>query len=224
MTTTDLDTLTDQFAKSNSTMFPTAEKLTYYNIGYGLLYGLIIDEQEDTLEAEPTAITTLANTGNYAVAARLHHVNWVKVNYGDGLIPATYKSYQDLILEYGSVLESTLDGWSASDPIYWYENSEINIRPKPTTSQAGASRLQYSAEVLPSDMTAGQSPAALDANFHYLLAVYAALTWLDEDDPLWDKRYKEWNEGRATMLKTMFPRVRQGEMQAHVFDDDGSEY
>src|SRR3954462_4950327 len=116
MTTTDLDTLTDQLAKSNSTMFPVAEKLTYYNIGYGLLYGMIIDEQEDTNEEEDTK-TTVADQRDYKQKARIHHINWLKINYGDGFIPARYKAEQDLISEYGNDLETVLSQWDKSDPI-----------------------------------------------------------------------------------------------------------
>lgn len=220
MDTTALDTLTDQLAKSNSTMFPIAEKLTYYNIGYGLLYGMIIDEQEENYEAEPSAITTVVSQRNYTVASRLHHVNWVKIDYGDGKIPARWKSQLDLISEYGNDLENVLSQWDKSDPIYWYENTDLNIVPAPTASQAGAGRLTYSAETLPADLTAGQTPT-LPENFHYLLAVYAAMTWLDEDDPLFAKRQKEWTDGVSTMIHTMFPRARQAFLQAHTPDDDG---
>src|ERR1044071_3611542 len=104
MDTTALDTLTDQLAKSNSTMFPIAEKLSYYNIGYGLLYGMIIDEKEDNYEEEDTS-DTIADQSDYGAPSRIHHINWLKINYGDGLIPARYKSEQDLISEYGSDLE-----------------------------------------------------------------------------------------------------------------------
>jgi len=44
MTTTELDTQTDFYAKSNSTMFPIAEKLAYYVEADGILNSLIIDE------------------------------------------------------------------------------------------------------------------------------------------------------------------------------------
>lgn len=222
MTTTQLDTLTDQLAKSNSTMFPVAEKLSYYNIGYGLLYGMIIDEQEDTYEEEDTK-TTVANQSSYKQKSRIHHVNWLKIDYGSGFITATYKSEGDLISEYGDDYEDTLDQWSQSDPIYYYKGKHLFINPAPTASQAGAGRLWVSQELLPPDLTAGDTPDLLE-NFHYLLSVYAALTWLDEDDPLWAKRNKEWNDGVATMLKTMFPRVRQAEMIAHISNDDGSTY
>jgi hypothetical protein len=226
MTTTDLDTYTDHIAKTNSTMFPSAEKLTYYNIAYGLLYSLIVDEQEDTLESEPTPITTVADTGNYAIASRLHHINWAKVDYGTGLIPARKTTQQDLISEYGNELETVLAGWDHSDPIYWLENGEINIRPKPTSAQAGAGRLQYSAEILPSDMTAGQSPSAIPPNYHYLLGEYAALRYHENqgEDTFAVVRKRNFDEGARLMLETMFPVARQSYIQAHIPDEDGSNY
>jgi len=222
MTTSQLDTLTDQLAKSNSTMFPTAEKLTYYNIGYGILYGLIIDEQEDSYEEEDTK-TTIAGQRDYKQKARIHHINWLKINYGDGFIPARYKSEADLINEYGNDLETVLSQWDKSDPIYWYKGKSFFVVPAPTSDQAGADRLKVSQELLPADLTNGDSPD-LPENFHYLLSVYAAMTWLDEDDPLWTKRQKEWTDGTRAMLSTMFPRARQAEIIAHVPDDDGSNY
>src|ERR1700710_1413889 len=100
MTTAELDILTDKFAKTDSTMFPITEKLLYYNIGYGLLNALIINEQEDTQEEEDT-FTTVANQRDYAAPSRIHHINWLKINYGDGFIPARYMSEQEQIKRYG---------------------------------------------------------------------------------------------------------------------------
>jgi hypothetical protein len=222
MDTTALDTLTDQLAKSNPTMFPIAEKLTYYNIGYGILYGMILDEKEDNYEEEDTS-DTIADQSDYGAPSRIHHINWLKINYGDGLIPARYKSEQSLISKYGSDLETTLSQWSQSNPIYYYKGDHFFVYPAPTLAQAGADRLKASFELLPADLVADATPD-LPENFHYLLGVYAAKTWLDEDDPLWVKREKEWNDGSSTMIKTMFPRNRQEEMQAQTPDDDGSNY
>lgn len=226
MTVDQLETYTDYIAKTNSTMFSDAEKLLYFNVAYGLLYGLIIDEQEENYESEPSAITTVANTGNYSVAARLHHVNWVKVNYGDGLIPARYKSQLDLVAEYGNELETVLSQWDKSDPIYWYEGSELNIRPKPTAAQAGASRLQYSAELLPTDLSAGTDIPSLPENFHYLLGEFAAHKYHENngETEAGVLRKKNFDEGARLMIATMFPRARQAEIIAHVPDDDGSDY
>lgn len=229
MTTTDLDTLTDQLAKTNSTMFPIAEKLTYYNIAYGLLYAMVIDAQEGSYELEPTAINTTANTGNYQIALRAHFVNWVKINYGDGFIPARYKSQQDLIAEYGNQLETVLASWSTSDPIYWFEGTgtgtppgEINIIPKPTTAQAGTGRLKYSIDYLPDDLTAGNTPNILQ-NFHYLLAEYAAGRYHENNAETGEAALRKGNfaEGAKLMLETMFPRARQAEIIGHVPDDNG---
>jgi hypothetical protein len=226
MDVTALDTQTDLYAKSNSTMFPLAEKLAYYIEADGILNSLIIDEQEDTNESEPSAITTIANQRNYAVNSRSHHLNWAKIDYGDGFIPARYKSQQDLISEYGNDLEAALSQWDKSDPIYWYESNEINIVPAPSASQAGAGRLKYSTELIPSDLdrSSNTTPTLVPPNFHYLHAAYAAKSWLDEDDPLWKKNDERWNNGVRAMLATMFPRARQAETIAHVPDDDGSDY
>jgi hypothetical protein len=222
MTTTDLDSLTDKLAKSNSDMFSVAEKLLYYNIGYGLLYGMIIDEQEDNYEEEDTK-TTVAGRSDYKQKARIHHVNWVKVDYGSGFVPLRHKSEQELLTDYGNEYEDALDQWNISDPIYYYKGKHLFIYPAPTFAQAGAGRLWVSQELLPADLTAGATPD-LPENFQYLLSVYAALTWLDSDDPLWAKRQKEWNEGTAVMLRTMFPRSRQAEMQAGIPFDTGEDY
>jgi hypothetical protein len=225
MDVTALDTQTDFYAKSNSTMFPLAEKLAYYIEADGILNALIIDEQEDTNEEEDTK-TTVADQRDYKQKARIHHINWLKINYGDGFIPARYKSEQDLISEYGNDLETTLSQWDQSDPIYWYKGSSFFIVPAPSSAQAGADRLKVSQELLPSDLdrTSNTTPQLVPSNFHYLHAACAAMSWLDTDDPLWAKNEKRWNEGVKAMLTTMFPRNRQAYMQAHIPEDDGSTY
>lgn len=203
-------------------MFPIAEKLLYYNIGYGLLYGRIIEEQEDNYEEEDTK-DTVAGQSAYMQKSRIHHVNWLKINYGDGFVPARYRSEADLIAEYGRDLTNILANWSQSDPIYYYKGKHLFIVPAPTSAQYGADRLWTSMELLPIDLVAGAAPD-LPENFPYLLSVYAALSWLDEDDPLWAKRNKEWTEGVVAMISTMFPRARQADTVAHVPNDDGSDY
>lgn len=225
MIVTELDTKTDYYAKSNSTMFPLAEKLDYYNEAYGILNGLIIDEQEDNNESEWTK-TTVANQRDYKEQARIHHINWLKIDYGDGFIPARYKPEQDLISEYGSELETILSQWDKSDPVYFYKGQHFFVIPAPSSSQAGANRLKGSSELLPVDLdrTTNTTPQVIPLNFHYLLSVYAALTWLDEDDPLWKKANRKWETGVPLMLSTMFPRARQAEMIAHISNDDGSTY
>jgi hypothetical protein len=225
MTVSELDTQTDYYAKSNTAMFPLAEKLAYYVEADGILNALIIDEQEDTNEEEDTK-TTVAGQREYKQKARIHHVNWLKINYGDGFIPARYKSEQDLIAEHGNDLETALSQWDISDPIYWYKGSHLFVVPAPSSDQAGADRLKVSQELLPVDIdrSSNTTPTLVPANFHYLHAAYAAMSWLDEDDPLWKKAKRKWDEGVPLMLATMFPRSRQAEMSAHIPDDDGSDY
>lgn len=223
MTVTTLYALTNKLAKADSTQFPDADKLDFFNIGYGIIYSLIIDQQEDNYEEEDTK-TTVADQREYKQKARIHHINWLKINYGDGFIPARYKSEQDLISEYGNDLETVLSQWDKSDPIYWYKGKHFFIAPAPSSSQAGADRLKVSQELLPADLSAGSDVPDFIENFHYLLAVYAALTWLDEDDPLWAKRNKEWTDGTQALISTIFPRARQQSYQAHIPDDDGSDY
>jgi hypothetical protein len=224
MTTTELDTLTDYIAKTNSTMFPVAEKLIYYNIGYGIHNGLIIDEQEDNYEEEDTK-DTVAGQSEYQEKARIHHINWLKTNYGNGFINARYMSEDDLISQYGDGLQTELDGWAASDPIYNYKGNHFFIYPAPTASQAGTSRLKVSIELIPADLTAGQTPKT-PLNFHYLYGEFAAWKYHENNGEQAQaiQRKKNWDEGTALMLTTMFPRARQAEMQAHVPDDDGSQY
>jgi len=224
MDTTQLDTLTDQLAKTNSTMFPIAEKLSYYNIGYGLLYSLIIDEQEDNFEEEDTK-TTVAAQRDYKQKARIHHINWLKIDYGDGFIPARHKPEADLISEYGDQLETVLSEWNQSDPIYWYKGSHFFVVPAPSSSQAGADKLKVSQELLPVDLTAGATPSHPE-NFHYLLAEYAAYRYHQNNGEMDTSllRKKNFDEGTVLMIETMFPRARQQAYQAHVPDDDGSTY
>lgn len=224
MTTTELDSLTDYLAKTDSTMFPTAEKLVYYNIAYGLLNGLVIDEQEDSYELEFTA-TTVADQPDYLAESRIHHINWLKINYGEGFVPARYKSEQALISEFGTDLETELTSWDTSDPIYFYKGDHFFVYPAPTAAQAGADRLKTSMELLPDDLTAGQTPD-LPETFHYLLGEYAAFRYHDNngEDSQAIKRKTSFEEGTALMVSTMFPRARQAEIQASVPNDDGSDY
>jgi hypothetical protein len=74
MNVTALDTQTDYYAKSNLTMFPLAEKLAYYVEADGILNALIIDQQEDSNEAELTK-TTVSGQRDYAAPSRIHHIN-----------------------------------------------------------------------------------------------------------------------------------------------------
>lgn len=224
MTVTQLDIQTDYYAKSNATMFPIVEKLAYYNEADGILNALIIDEQEDTGESIPTPLTTIAGQSNYPLIG--HHVNWVKINYGDGFIPAQYKSEQSLITEYGNDYEDVISDWDQSSPVYWINGGEINISPAPTAAQAGAGRLKYSTELIPSDLnrTDNLTPRLVPSNFHYLHAAYAAMSWLDEDDPLWKKNERRWTSGVAAMLQTMFPIARQEEIIVGTPYDTGYNY
>lgn len=219
-----LDTSTDYYAKTNSSQFPVAEKLVYYNEAYGILYGLIIDESEDSYEVEKTK-TTVDGQADYLEPSRIHHINWLKIKYGADadFVPARYKPEADLVLEYGNQLEDTLAAWSESDPIYFYKGSSFFVYPTPATGDGGADYLKVSVELLPTDLTTGEP--SLPANFHYLLAVYAAWKWLSiqGEDNAAATRKNEWNEGVKLMLETMFPRARQAEIVAHVPDDDGSD-
>ncbi len=124
MNVTALDTQTDYYAKSNSTMFPLAEKLAYYVEADGILNALIIDQQEDSNEQEYTK-TTVASQRDYALPSRIHHVNWVKIDYGNGFIPAIHRSEADLISEYGNDLETELSQWDSSYPVYWVTGNSI---------------------------------------------------------------------------------------------------
>lgn len=225
MTVTDLDTQTDYYAKSDSTMFPLAEKLAYYVEADGILNALIIQEQGDSNEAELTK-TTAAGQRDYAAPSRIHHINWLKVDYGNGFIPARYRGETDLISEYGNDLETELSQWDSSYPIYWFTGNSVYIVPAPSSTQAGADRLKLSAELLPNDLdrTTYTTPTLVPPNFHYLHAAYAAMSWLDEDDPLWAKNDKRWTEGVKIMMETMFPRSRQEELIVGTPFDTGEEY
>ena len=225
MTTTELDTRTDIYAKSNSTMFPLADKLAYYNEADGLLNAVIIDQQEDTNEEEDTK-DTVAGQNAYKQKARIHHINWLKINYGNGFVPARYKSEKDLITEYGNEYEDYLSSYDSGSPIYYYKGSHFFVYPAPTADQAGADRLKVSQELLPIDLdrSANTTPTLVPVNFHYLHAAYAAMSWLDEDDPLWKKNERRWTNGIQTMLSTMFPRARQEELIAGIPYDTGHNY
>jgi hypothetical protein len=225
MNITALDTQTDYYAKSNTSMFPLAEKLAYYVEADGILNALIIDQQEDSNEAELTK-TTVSGQRDYAAPSRIHHINWLKVNYGNGFIPASYRSEADLISDYGNDLETELSQWDSSYPIYWFTGNSVYIVPAPSATQAGADRLKLSAELLPNDLdrTTYTTPTLVPPNFHYLHAAYAAKSWLDTDDPLWAKNEKRWNEGVKIMLDTMFPRSRQQEIIIGIPSDTGEDY
>lgn len=225
MTVTQLHTLTDSIAKTDATMFPTAEKLLYYNIAYGLLYALIIDEQEDNYEEEYTK-ATVADQREYKQKARIHHVNWLKIDYGDGFIPARYKSEQDLMAEYGSEFETVLSQWDKSNPIYWYKGQHLFVVPAPSSDEAGSDRLKVSQELYPVDLSGSSDEPALPENFHYLLSEYSAHRYHQNngESDMALMRLTNFNTGAKLMIETMFPRARQAEMQAHVPDDDGSNY
>lgn len=223
MTTTELDTKTDSYAKSDATLFPLAEKLGYYNEADGILNALIIKDQEDRNEEEDTTDTEADGT-NYQQEARIHHINWLKINYGNGFVPARYRSELDLIAEYGDALEGVLSNWDGGSPIYNFKGSSLFVYPAPTAAQAGTDRLKVSLELIPDDIINGGSPTLVPPNFHYLHATYAAMSWLDEDDPLHAKAEKRWLTGVPLMLDTMYPRARQRDDLAATPDDDGSNY
>jgi len=220
-----MDTKTDFYAKSDSNSFPLAEKLEYYVEADGLLNSLIFQQQEDRGETEPTD-TTVAGQSDYAHASRLHNTKWLKINYGNGFIPARYKPEADLIAQYGNELDGVLTSWPASSPIYFTKRGKDFVYPAPTAAQAGANRLKRSVELLPPDLdrASNATPTLVPVNFHYLHSAYAAKKWLDRDDPLWAKANEAWTEGVPLMLDTMYPRARQAEVVMGVPDDDGSEY
>lgn len=206
-------------------MFPTAEKLLYYNIAYGLLYGRIIDEGEDNYEEEDTK-DTVTDQHEYQAKARIHHINWLKIEYNttDGFITARHKPEADLVSEYGTALDTTLAAWDQGDPIYFYKGSHFFVYPAPDSTESGADRLKTSMELYPADLVAGAP--SLPENAHYLLAVYAA--WMyhknSGEDALAVGKEKDWKTGVSEMLETMFPRARQAEAIAHIPEDDGSDY
>jgi hypothetical protein len=221
-----LDTLTDSLAKTDSSSFPLTEKLSYYNMAYGILYGLIIDAGEDNYEEEDTK-STVAGQREYKQKARIHHINWLKIDYGSGFVPARYRSYASLFSEYGNDLETELTQWDSSYPIYWYSGQHFFIAPTPSASQAGSGRLKASMELLPTDLDrSSNTTPLLPENFHYLLSVYAAYMRhdIDSEDSQAQKRKTQFDEGARLMLETMFPRARQQEFLSGVPDENGSNY
>lgn len=222
MDTTELDALTDKLCKTDDTSFPPEDKLVYYNIGYGILNGLIRAEQDEYYETEPTPITTVSGQRAYSIA-RDSVVNWVKVNYGAGFIPARFKSQEELLSQYGTELETVLSTWDSSDPIYWLEAAELNIVPAPSASQAGAGRLKYSTEPLQDPLAENDTPL-LPGNTHQGLSAYAAISFLDEDDPLWKKAKRMWDEVVQLIQHASFPRARQESINSSVPEDYGDSY
>lgn len=224
MTTTDLDALTDNYAKTDSTLFPAAEKLLYYNIAQGILNALLSREQEDSNEVEETK-TTVAGQSDYKEKARILRANWLKINYGQGLIPARYVSEDDLIARYGTEYESVVAAWPKSDPIYRYKGHHFFVNPPPAEGEAGANRLVVSLELLPEDMAEGGTPS-LPVAWHYLLSVYAAWQYHKNngETEAASLRQGEWNEGTVLMLETSFPRAKENEAVARIPNDDGSSY
>ena len=208
-------------------MFPIAEKLTYYNIGYGLWNEKVISEQEDTNETEWTK-TTVDGQSDYQVPARIHHINWLKINYGEGFIVARHKSEDGLIAEYGTEFETVLATWPKSDPIYRWKGSHLFVNPAPVGSEAGADRLKASLELLPADITVGGTPTAMPATQHYLLAVFATY-WYHKANSETEQVAMTAKDLPDFMvnpdpISTMFPRARQAELLSAYPADDGSDY
>lgn len=226
MTVTEAYTLTDSLAKTNSTMFPTAEKLVYFNIAKNLLFALGAISQQDRHEEEWTK-TTVAGQVEYAEKSRVHHVNWLKINYGDGFIPARHKPEAELVSDYGTALEGTLTSWPASDPIYFIKGGHVFVYPAVTADQEGADRLKASVECYPADMTQGTDTIPLPIAYEHIPAVYAAWRYHDNngEDAQAAKRVAELPAGMVHIdLDFINPRARQEELIASVPNDDGSEY
>jgi hypothetical protein len=226
MTTDEMDTKTDRYAKSDATSFPAAEKLDYYIEADGILNALIIQQQEDRNESTPDPVDTIAGQTAYAAPARIHHVNWLQIDYGNGFVAARYVRESTLIAWFGSEYANILAGWSGSYPIYNYKGNSFNIYPAATTDTAGTGRLKYSIETIPLDLDRGSNdtPALVPVNFHYLHCAYAAMSWLDEDDTLRAKAEKKWTQGVRTMLDTMFGRAAEEEIIGKVMADDDFDY
>jgi hypothetical protein len=224
MTTDDMDTVTDRYARSDSTSFPATEKLAYYVEADGILNALIIKDQESRNEEEWER-DTVADQSDYLAVSRIHDVKWLEIDYGDGFVPARYMSEASLMDRYGSEYETTLANWSASDPIYFFKGSSLFVYPTPTSDTAGDNRLRASVERLPADLdrSSNTTPTLVPANFHHLHCAYAAFSWLDEADPLWAKARRKWTEGLALMQATMSPRALQDETVAVTATDDGSD-
>jgi hypothetical protein len=225
MTVSALYTLTDDLAKTNSTMFPTAEKLRYFNIAKDLLYVLLAREQEDRHEEEYTK-TTVADQREYQEKARIHHVNWLKIDYGEGFIPARYVSEAELVSRFGTGLEDTLSTWDKSDPIYFWKGKHLFVVPAPTAAQAGANRLKTSQELYPADLVETTDEADLPIALQHLLAVYAAWRYHDNngEDAQAAKRASELPAGMISIrVDAASPRARQAELIASVPDNDDSD-
>lgn len=226
MTVTQAYALTDYLAKTNSTMFPEAEKLVYLNVAKNLLFNLIAVNGQDRSEQEVTK-TTVAGQREYAEQSRIRHVNWLKVNYGDGFVPARYVSEAQLIADYGTSLETTLTGWSYTDPIYYWKGSHLFISPAPTATQAGADRLKASIEVYPAEMTTGTDVIPVPIAFEHIPSVYAAWRYHNNngEDSQAGKLALELPDGMIRMdLDSIDPRAREEVLVSGVAYDDGSQY
>jgi hypothetical protein len=226
LTVTDSYTPTDKLAKTDSTMFPTAEKLIYFNIAKNLLYALQTLDQQDRQEEEWTK-TTVAGQRDYLEKSRIHHVNWVKIDYGNGFITARYFSEADLIAQFGIDFQPSLDSWDGGDPIYYYKGSHLFISPAPTAAQAGVDRLKASLECYPADMTTGADVIPVPIAFEHIPAVYAAWRYFDNngEDVAASRRLVELPAGMVHVeLDTVNPRARQAELISGFPNDDGSSY
>lgn len=207
-------------------MFPTAEKLSYFNIAKNLLFALLAIDQQDRQEEEWTK-TTLAGQREYLEKSRIHHVNWLKIDYGNGFITARYVPEAQLVAEFGTSFESTLDTWDGADPIYFYKGSHLFVVPAPTAAQAGADRLKASLEAYPADMTTGTDVIPVPIAFEHIPAVYAAWRYHDNngEEPAASRRLVELPAGMVHIeLDAVNPRARQQELISRFPSDDGSSY
>lgn len=226
MTVTESYTIIDDLAKTDSTMYPTAKKLIWLNVAKNVLYALITRNQEQRYEEEDTK-DTVAGQSEYGEKARIHHVNWLKIDYGDGFVTARYYDERQLVSDYGTALESTLEGWSASDPIYFWKGSHLFVYPAATAAQAGADRLKSSLECYPADMTDGADEIPVPIGFEHVPAIYAAWRYHDDngEDAQAAKRASELPDGMVRMsVEMVAPRARQEELIGGVPDDSGEDY